>query len=364
VIRSFVSVSQIDGSVLEPSLERLKRDIETYCITRKSSDVSIISPNGQLQSWLIDLRAIFTRKGAVEIIADIFWEQFRAYQQFQLAGVETAGIPLLMAILLRAPAERDQINAIVIRKDRKPHGLGKTIEGTASQDPVILVDDNFNSGSSAEKARVVLEQAGLKVAEMFVVTDYRQSAGRRWSNTTGIKVRSLFSPNDFGLDVSERTATRMQSYQPVWSKILMGGKPFHIVPKSAPRLIGDRIYRGCDAGKMHASRALYRQPTILMLDEATSHLDLENERDVSSMLLELGMTQIIIAHRPETIAKADRILDIREINRGATDAVAPLVIKAMQTGDSYVPSGSTARARDAIISPSDVLEARPPALKS
>jgi ATP-binding cassette subfamily B protein RaxB len=62
------------------------------------------------------------------------------------------------------------------------------------------------------------------------------------------------------------------------------------------------------------ARALYRNPRILFLDEATSHLDTENERLVSLALRELSITQVIIAHRPETIAKAERVVDIREIN--------------------------------------------------
>lgn len=50
-----------------------------------------------------------------------------------------------------------------------------------------------------------------------------------------------------------------------------------------------------------------------MLDEATSNLDIENERYVTTNLQSLGITQIIVAHRPETIARAHRVVDIREL---------------------------------------------------
>src|SRR5260221_8441966 len=72
---------------------------------------------------------------------------------------------------------------------------------------------------------------------------------------------------------------------------------------------------GGQAQRLMLERALYRNPKILLLDEATSHLDVGNERHITLGLRDLGITQIIIAHRPETIAKADRVVDIREINK-------------------------------------------------
>ena len=56
------------------------------------------------------------------------------------------------------------------------------------------------------------------------------------------------------------------------------------------------------------ARALYARPAILLLDEATSHLDIHNERAVTQALSRMKLTRLIIAHRPETIASADRVL--------------------------------------------------------
>jgi ATP-binding cassette subfamily B protein RaxB len=56
------------------------------------------------------------------------------------------------------------------------------------------------------------------------------------------------------------------------------------------------------------ARALYRMPRILFLDEATSHLDVARERLVNEAVRALRLTKVIIAHRPETIASADRVL--------------------------------------------------------
>ena len=52
------------------------------------------------------------------------------------------------------------------------------------------------------------------------------------------------------------------------------------------------------------ARAPYRRPRILVLDEATSHLDVSREREVNTAIVRLRVTRIVIAHRPETIASA------------------------------------------------------------
>jgi len=56
------------------------------------------------------------------------------------------------------------------------------------------------------------------------------------------------------------------------------------------------------------ARALYARPSILVLDEATSHLDTQREAVIGVCLARLKMTRIIVAHRPETVAAADRVV--------------------------------------------------------
>ncbi len=75
-------------------------------------------------------------------------------------------------------------------------------------------------------------------------------------------------------------------------------------------LIGDMgtTLSGGQKQRVILARALYRNPRILFLDEATSHLDVERERIVNQAVRDLELTKVIIAHRPETIASADRVL--------------------------------------------------------
>lgn len=84
-------------------------------------------------------------------------------------------------------------------------------------------------------------------------------------------------------------------------------------------LVGD-IGSGMSGGQKQRvllARALCKQPKILVLDEATSHLDVMNERAVNEAIKGMRLTRIIVAHRPETIAMAGRvvILDLGKIVR-------------------------------------------------
>lgn len=62
--------------------------------------------------------------------------------------------------------------------------------------------------------------------------------------------------------------------------------------------------------RMLIARALYRQPSLLVLDEATSHLDVATEKLILQNLKALGITIIMSAHRPDAIAMADRIYSV------------------------------------------------------
>lgn len=63
------------------------------------------------------------------------------------------------------------------------------------------------------------------------------------------------------------------------------------------------------------ARALYKQPAILFLDEATSHLDVGCEKLVNEAVAALKLTKVVIAHRPETIRMAGRVIDLGNAER-------------------------------------------------
>ncbi|MFN6992676.1 MAG: peptidase domain-containing ABC transporter [Aquincola tertiaricarbonis] len=86
------------------------------------------------------------------------------------------------------------------------------------------------------------------------------------------------------------------------------------MPMGYHTLIGDMgaAISGGQKQRLLLARALYKRPQILLLDEATSALDVDRERAVNHSIRQLQLTRVIVAHRPETIASAARVVVLEQ----------------------------------------------------
>jgi ATP-binding cassette subfamily B protein len=88
------------------------------------------------------------------------------------------------------------------------------------------------------------------------------------------------------------------------------------LPDGYDTIVGERGYRlsGGEKQRVAIARMLLKDPAIVILDEATSHLDAENEVLIQAALAEAlaGRTSVVIAHRLSTIQAADQILVLDE----------------------------------------------------
>jgi orotate phosphoribosyltransferase len=232
----------------------LARRIADTCVVFASETQRIVSPTGKKQNWLIDLRRLFAKADALEMLAKAFFDRFACESVFDLAGMESAAIPLLTALALEGRRRDKRVSVAYIRKERKTSGLGRNVEGDLGEGPVILVDDILNTGKSAEKARATLAQTGARLRCLFVVIDYRSPQGLAWRKQHGVEVHSLFTLDDFGLELARSQAPPppTRSYRPLWRFQAPGASAHYVVPKSAPLLVDDLVCFGSDDGSFWA----------------------------------------------------------------------------------------------------------------
>jgi ATP-binding cassette subfamily B protein RaxB len=104
------------------------------------------------------------------------------------------------------------------------------------------------------------------------------------------------------------------------------------MPMGLHTLVGDMgtTLSGGQKQRILLARALYKGPRILVLDEATSHLDVRREAGVNAAVARMGITRIVIAHRPETVAATERVIAL-EGGRVVFDGPARAWLQRMRT---------------------------------
>ena len=101
------------------------------------------------------------------------------------------------------------------------------------------------------------------------------------------------------------------------------------MPMNYSSLVGDMgsSLSGGQKQRVLLARALYKNPRLLFLDEATSHLDATREEQINQAIKQLPLTRILIAHRASTIASADRVVRMDD-GELVTDVTQPAPAEA------------------------------------
>ena len=123
------------------------------------------------------------------------------------------------------------------------------------------------------------------------------------------------------------------------------------LPDGYDTMVGERGYRlsGGEKQRLAIARLLLKNPVVMILDEATSHLDNENEAHVQAAFDEAlrGRTALVIAHRLSTIRDADRIVVLdggRIVEEGTHDALVALdglYAAQVRAGENPLLAGET-----------------------
>jgi outer membrane protein assembly factor BamB len=230
----------------------LKEAIEKHVLVKAASGARIIAVDEiSTAPWLFDFRALLLQSKWLKRYAEVFWNECGSHYPFQVCGMESAAISLVAAIVLEGDVRGKPVNGIFIRKSRKRQGLMKRIEGTPTKDPVILVDDLINSGSTFAAQIQILEREGLRVSDLFALIAFKNISDYTELLKDGVRLHTIFSLKDFGLSYGSSHSGKEQ-LEELWHFAAPEPSYNHVVQKSAPVLDGERVYLGTDNGTFYA----------------------------------------------------------------------------------------------------------------
>lgn len=236
---------------------RLQEIIEKEVFITKDQE-KIVQPNGTRSTWLFDFRRVLLQAITLKLVNELFWDKCQKEYPFQIGGIEVAAIPLITGLVMGLSERGQIVNGFFIRKSRKKSGLLHMIEGTVTDEKIILVDDILNTGQSFIRQVEVIESLGKKVDMIFAILRFRDLEYYKYFHDKGIKIVSIFTLDDFtgALGVAN-LIDKKESAVPMPFKIEWYFKSedpnyFYVIPKSVPVLDDNKLYFGSDNGTFWA----------------------------------------------------------------------------------------------------------------
>jgi orotate phosphoribosyltransferase len=155
--------------------------------------------SGKEADFYVDLRRITLSGRAAPLVGEVMLD-LTADLEFDAVGGLTMGADPVAAAMLHAAARRGgQLDAFVVRKAEKAHGLQQRIEGPAiSGRRVVVVEDTSTTGGSPLAAVEAAREAGAEVVAVAVIAD-RASGAQEKIEAEGLPYLAAYSVAELGL---------------------------------------------------------------------------------------------------------------------------------------------------------------------
>jgi len=158
--------------------EKLRHILRNLSVRRGGQQFTLAS--GRKSDVYVDARVTTCRAEAIPLIGRLFLAKMseRGWHPAAVGGMSLGADPIVIAVARESLETSTPINAYLVRKEPKGHGMKRQIEGLSGQDPidVVVVDDVSTTGDSTVKAIRASREAGLNVLGAICLVDREEGA--------------------------------------------------------------------------------------------------------------------------------------------------------------------------------------------
>jgi len=157
----------------------------------------VVLSSGKEADYYVDLRRVTLASNAAPLVGTVMLELTQDWDYDAVGGLTLGADPVATAMLHAAASAGRKLDAFVVRKEGKAHGLQRRIEGPdVSGRRVLAVEDTSTTGGSVLTAVEALREAGAQVVGVAVIVE--RGAAPAIADA-GLPYRAAFSLDDLGL---------------------------------------------------------------------------------------------------------------------------------------------------------------------
>ena len=155
--------------------------------------------SGKEADYYVDLRRITLDGAAAPLVGQVMLDLTADLDYDAVGGLTMGADPVATAMLHAAAARGQRLDAFVVRKEGKAHGLQRQIEGPdVGGRRVLAVEDTSTTGGSALTAVAALREAGAEVVAVAVIVD-RDTGAAEKVREAGLEYRYAYGKAELGL---------------------------------------------------------------------------------------------------------------------------------------------------------------------
>jgi len=159
----------------------------------------VVLSSGMEADFYVDLRRLTLHHAGAPLVGQVMMDLVDGWDFDAVGGLTLGADPVAMAMLHVANQRGRALDAFVVRKEGKAHGLQRRIEGPdVAGRRVLAVEDTSTTGSSVLAAVDALEEAGAQVVGTAVIVDRGAGDAVR---ATGLEFRAVFTLTDLDIHV-------------------------------------------------------------------------------------------------------------------------------------------------------------------